>query len=1198
MATAPTIIGSPGFVTGNGTTGSIVWPSFPANSSVYVFIVESNNWTITPSGTPATWQNAFVSGQGQSLGTTGANGYTRWYWFTVNAAGQYAGTTTTFTLGGTARFVLGYVATTAYTPAGRYTFGSTDNVTSYNIGNNASPSPYSNNLPLIVTMSAPVATGAGVTFTIPADQTSLGQTTTAVGGVDNVGMAFSTMQTSPAVGTLTGPASAVTLSTASHTGQFLIFIPPSDEIVPARSFISDDVNPGIDPTATLYTPVTQTGTANVTISPTTEVTGAIVPIALRAATAPTFGTSPSLTWTLPAGAVQNDLLIGFYGGKNFNTTVTSGTIATDYTLQASGTNGTTAAGNGTGSMYAAAYTRVHDGTEANPTGTLSATPNVAATAMIALRATTPAGALWTVQGTFASTAASAGTTYSVTGADTLPYKAGDWVVAQYVHNDDSSSNSAFTVSVPGCVVGEVTQRLTGTLTSALGGDMRMYVVTAPIESGIATGAPTISATVGTGDADGSSTILLARAPGDAANLSISPTSASAALATKPATATQTAVTFVAPNTPPAATATATKTATATNVTVSPTPLSEGFVSSSRATTGVTVSPAPNANPAGIIKDISGVSKTFGTIVGRLGLGVTEHIGVGTQTAVSPTPTATAGAASKPATALSTLVDDTTAATAGALLKSAGATGVTVSRTVAATGTANKTSAATNVTVSPTVTSVAQGTVKPATATNTSVVTTQTATPGAVTRPLNGASSVALTTTAAGVVNDSGLASVTTTPTVAAAGVVTDATTANNVTVSPTPAATSTKSITATATNVTVSPTTNAVPQPIVDTTSAITVTVAPTTSAAGLSDKTTSTSLTVSPTPASSGFVTQFGTTNTVTVSPTPAATAAGTTKPGTVAQTISPSTTSAGRVTDLGTATSSTSPTPTAAGTSTKTSSAVAVTVTPTVVAAGVVNDEGTGSTTVTPAVSAAAGAVLKTSAATATTTTPTTDADGVSDKDQTANNVQTAPTVSAAGFVTDTGTVVVAVTRTVAATGLRTVNGNSALTSVATLTADPGLHPFFRSGNENNSGTSAGTVATVTIPADVQDGDMALVYLSKGNQTPYDTTPTGYTLLGTQNAGTEHQTSVWYKVLTTSDASTVAQASWSTSSLWSMGVVVYGSVDSIIDGWSAMSGGPGTALTWDFTPSTHPETTAVLISGTRRVNTGGPYTHAFSEV
>lgn len=217
----------------------------------------------------------------------------------------------------------------------------------------------------------------------------------------------------------------------------------------------------------------------------------------------------NLSYTLPASSQQYDLLVVFYGGKPYNTVPST---PTDYTAQSGGANGTTTMGAGTGSVYAVAFTKEHDGSESNPSSTFSAQYSPGIRAALWVRESDRVGGSWTVTSCKGSDSSSTGTTYSATGDATLNFAPGDIAVVSLVHNDDSSSDSSFGLSIPGCTITNLTQRLTGTLTTGTGNDGRMYVLTAEIESGSASGAPTVTATTGSTDSDGQSVFLRLQRP--------------------------------------------------------------------------------------------------------------------------------------------------------------------------------------------------------------------------------------------------------------------------------------------------------------------------------------------------------------------------------------------------------------------------------------------------------------------------------------------------------------------------------------------------------------------------------------------------------------------------------------------------------------------------------------------------------------
>lgn len=218
----------------------------------------------------------------------------------------------------------------------------------------------------------------------------------------------------------------------------------------------------------------------------------------------------NIGFTLPSGTQSGDLLLAFYGGKPFGTIPNAPVSGVSYSSTSATNNGTTATGAGSGSVYASIWYKIHTGTEGNPSSTVGAQYTPAMSAMIAMRSTISSS--WGIESTTATDATNTGTSYSATAATTLRFSPNDWIVVSYVHNDDSSTDTTFGISIPGCTVDSITQRLTGTLETATGDDGRMYVVTARIVSGIATGAATVSCTTGNNDSDGASVILRVSEP--------------------------------------------------------------------------------------------------------------------------------------------------------------------------------------------------------------------------------------------------------------------------------------------------------------------------------------------------------------------------------------------------------------------------------------------------------------------------------------------------------------------------------------------------------------------------------------------------------------------------------------------------------------------------------------------------------------
>lgn len=194
----------------------------------------------------------------------------------------------------------------------------------------------------------------------------------------------------------------------------------------------------------------------------------------------------TLTYTLPTGHTTGDLLVAIYAGKPFNTQPST---PTDYTSIVDVASGTTAMGNGTGSVRLRVFQKTHDGTEANPTSTFTAQYSPGMVAMLAA-SKTPPGA-WVVD---ATTATAETTSVALTGAAQLAYTRNDEVVVVIAHRDNDATETNPVITVPGCTVGAVTQQLAST-TTATGNDGELYVYRAQITSGTASGAPQFAATV-------------------------------------------------------------------------------------------------------------------------------------------------------------------------------------------------------------------------------------------------------------------------------------------------------------------------------------------------------------------------------------------------------------------------------------------------------------------------------------------------------------------------------------------------------------------------------------------------------------------------------------------------------------------------------------------------------------------------------
>lgn len=232
-------------------------------------------------------------------------------------------------------------------------------------------------------------------------------------------------------------------------------------------------------------------------------------ITWRTATGPTSGLTTTVTWTLPTGHAADDLLIACYSGKPYTATFSSGVITTDYTVRSGGANGAVANGNGTGSNYTVGYTRVHDGSESNPTGTLSETPSPYLVAMLAANSDVT-GSGWTVSSTNGSDTTTTGTTLSCTAAASLTFAVGDHLIVIVGTPDNAATPSALAVTAAGITFSAVTTHANGV--TADGNDSSLSVYSVEVTAGSGAVAPVATMTTSSGDSNGQATFILIREP--------------------------------------------------------------------------------------------------------------------------------------------------------------------------------------------------------------------------------------------------------------------------------------------------------------------------------------------------------------------------------------------------------------------------------------------------------------------------------------------------------------------------------------------------------------------------------------------------------------------------------------------------------------------------------------------------------------
>jgi hypothetical protein len=257
------------------------------------------------------------------------------------------------------------------------------------------------------------------------------------------------------------------------------------------------------------------------------VTISFVAIGAISATADTATPFTSTSYPLPTGAAADDLLTVAIGSKPFGSTPG---VPGGWTQQASVANGSTAVVTDGGSVRAGAYTRTMVGGDVAPSFTWSVQYNPQYGVMLGLRKTN-AGS-WTVGQTTGTDTNTASTAFSAAGGATLAWTAGDWAVAVVVTPTDAGTFTSPSLTIPGCTVGTLTQRVT-TPGTAQGADLSLYIYTAEITAGTASGVPTFAATGtsgATGSAQGAVVFLRAAEPVASSGATVTPATVTATAA--------------------------------------------------------------------------------------------------------------------------------------------------------------------------------------------------------------------------------------------------------------------------------------------------------------------------------------------------------------------------------------------------------------------------------------------------------------------------------------------------------------------------------------------------------------------------------------------------------------------------------------------------------------------------------------------
>ena len=212
------------------------------------------------------------------------------------------------------------------------------------------------------------------------------------------------------------------------------------------------------------------------------------------------------TIVLPTGHAANDLLLLGAGVKDFATTMTVNTFTATSTI----TNGTTGQGLDVGSMRCSAWYKVDDGSETDPIIIFSAAYNPMMAWNLGLHSTIIADT-WVVTNTTATDATATGTTFSATGAATLGFNTGDWVVVFASCKTDGAAMTSGAITATGATFGSLTEQISDNITTA-GNDGAFYCWTGEVSAGPATAAPVFTATMASGLSDGSCIILRIQEP--------------------------------------------------------------------------------------------------------------------------------------------------------------------------------------------------------------------------------------------------------------------------------------------------------------------------------------------------------------------------------------------------------------------------------------------------------------------------------------------------------------------------------------------------------------------------------------------------------------------------------------------------------------------------------------------------------------
>ena len=179
----------------------------------------------------------------------------------------------------------------------------------------------------------------------------------------------------------------------------------------------------------------------------------------------------------------------------------------NYNLLVDAVDGTTAMGNGTGSMHMQVWAQQATGS----LGAVTLTPNAQYSPNIRASVKFTAADDFDLAATYGTDSSASGTSFSASFNDALDIKAGDHLMLAVCHPDDpaAAAYSSINLSIPGLTLGTLTQRLSPTETTS-GNDASLVVYECAVVSGTATGAGSFSVTVSSGDSSGIAALVRMR----------------------------------------------------------------------------------------------------------------------------------------------------------------------------------------------------------------------------------------------------------------------------------------------------------------------------------------------------------------------------------------------------------------------------------------------------------------------------------------------------------------------------------------------------------------------------------------------------------------------------------------------------------------------------------------------------------------